>query len=294
DKPPDRDNLTVTLKAPDGAKLPEYDDKDSLRPLLRRWDHRGTLDEFDGALPITTKPNASDGTLDGWIDLEDGIQVWFSEDGEYHTGDYWLVPARTATGNVEWPMEPDTDAVPAALEPHGPHHHYAPILLSLPPTSGPGRDNQDCRCRIERLPCAGYAYAFGGRGIGPNFENMSTTRAVWSYWSKPYEARRHEPWPSERHHLLSWVLSTMTARRHYGETTLCTDDAGARLLVDGIGLEFEHVSTALNALHVSNPDWWALGKLYAYRMQTEPFVHIDSDVFLWRPLSPDPASVPLL
>src|SRR5262249_27574293 len=138
DKPPDRDNLTVTLKAPDGAKLPEYDDKDSLRPLLRRWDHRGTLDEFDGARPITTKPHASNGPLDGWIDLEDGIQVWSSEDGEYHTGDYWLVPARTATGNVEWPMEPDTDAVPAALEPHGPHHHYAPILLSLPPTSGPG------------------------------------------------------------------------------------------------------------------------------------------------------------
>jgi len=123
---------------------------------------------------------------------------------------------------------------------------------------------------------------------------MGTTRAVWSYWSKPYEARQHEPWLSEKHHLLSWVLSTMTARRHCGETALCTDDAGARLLVDGIGLEFHHVSTALNALHVSDPDWWALGKLYAYRVQTEPFVHIDSDVFLWRPLSPDPATVPLL
>jgi hypothetical protein len=74
------------------------------------------------------------------------------------------VPARTATGNVEWPMEPHTNGVAVALEPHGPHHHYAPILLSLLMTSGltSGRRNQDCRCRIERLPCAGYADVFGG------------------------------------------------------------------------------------------------------------------------------------
>jgi hypothetical protein len=39
---------------------------------------------------------------------------------------------------------------------------------------------------------------------------MGTTRAVWSYLSKPYEARQHEPWLSEKHHLLSWMLSTMT------------------------------------------------------------------------------------
>jgi hypothetical protein len=56
------------------------------------------------------------------------------------------------------------------------------------------------------------------------------------------------------------------------------------MLVDGIGLRFTRVSTELNALAQYNPDWWAIGKLYAYRMQTEPFVHIDSDVFLWKRL----------
>jgi Family of unknown function (DUF6519) len=105
---------------------------------------------------------------DGWVDLEDGVQVWFSGNGEYRSGDYWLVPARVATGNVEWPTEPGNADVAAALHPHGPQHHYAPILLSLP-VSGSGRRSQDCRCRIERLPCAGYRYAFGGQGIGPNF-----------------------------------------------------------------------------------------------------------------------------
>jgi hypothetical protein len=119
-------------------------------------------------------------------------------------------------------------------------------------------------------------------------------RAVWSFWSKPFKAHRHGSWASEKHHLLAWVLSTMTARRHYRATALCTDDAGARLLLEGIGLEFDHVSTSLNELRAHDSEWWALGKLYAYREQTAPFVHLDSDVFLWRPLSPDPEGVALL
>jgi hypothetical protein len=119
-------------------------------------------------------------------------------------------------------------------------------------------------------------------------------RAVWSFWSKPFAARGHEVWLSEKHHLLAWALSVMTAQRHYRTTALLTDDAGARLLVDGIGLKFDHLSTAMNELRDHDPDWWALGKMYAYRSQTEPFVHIDNDVFLWRPLSPDPASAAVL
>jgi len=66
------------------------------------------------------------------------------------------------------------------------------------------------------------------------------------------------------------------------------------MLVDGIGLEFDRVSTSLNALDAHDPGWWALGKLYTYRAQREPFVHLDNDVFLWRPLPERLASAPLL
>ena len=109
-------------------------------------------------------------------------------------------------------------------------------------------------------------------------------RAVWSFWSRPFQARRREVWASEKHHLLAWILSVETARRHYLETALVTDDAGAALLIDGLGLAFDHVSTDLNSLDNHDPDWWVLGKLYAYRAQTEPFVHLDNDVFLWNRL----------
>ncbi len=109
-------------------------------------------------------------------------------------------------------------------------------------------------------------------------------KAVWSFWSKPFEAHHHSAWPSAKHHLLAWVLSVETARLHYPDTWLITDDAGAQLLVDGLGLPFTRVSTELNALAQYDPDWWALGKIYAYRLQTAPFVHIDNDVFLWKRL----------
>ena len=108
-------------------------------------------------------------------------------------------------------------------------------------------------------------------------------RAVWSFWSKPFRSRRPF-WKSNLYHLFSWVVSVERARRYYPKTALFTDDEGARTLIDGIGLEFEQVSTELNALASHDPGWWALGKLYAYGAMREPFIHVDSDVFLWKPL----------
>ncbi len=109
-------------------------------------------------------------------------------------------------------------------------------------------------------------------------------KAVWSLWTKPLVAKRRSGWLTPRHHLLSWALSVELGSRHYPDTCLVTDDAGAAMLIDGLGLQFGTVSLALNALDDHNPDWWAIGKLYAYAEQEEPFVHIDNDVFLWEPL----------
>jgi len=64
-------------------------------------------------------------------------------------------------------LDSDGNPVPAQLPPHGPAHYYAPLYL-LPRITG-GRDPgvRDCRCRIKRLPCVDYRYAFG-TGIGIN------------------------------------------------------------------------------------------------------------------------------
>jgi hypothetical protein len=109
-------------------------------------------------------------------------------------------------------------------------------------------------------------------------------RAVWSFWSKPCLERRGRAWRSPLHHMLAWGLSLRLARRHHGETMLVTDSWGKRLLVDRLGLAFTRVSTELDCLSDADTGWWALGKLFAYRLQHEPFVHLDTDVFLWKPL----------
>ena len=166
----DRDTLTVALKLPvDVANLPTYaaTDAPSKHPLLRRWDHTGDPAAYGGALPITeaTTPDQ------GWIPLEDGVQIWFAGGGDYRAGDYWLIPARVATGDVEWSHEVNSNGNPRrdgdgnpiakAQEPRGPYHYYAPLFLYRSDGS-----RQDCRCRINHLPCVSYPYAFKGSAIG--------------------------------------------------------------------------------------------------------------------------------
>ena len=109
-------------------------------------------------------------------------------------------------------------------------------------------------------------------------------KAVWSFWSRPFEQALGSTWGSLSGFLQSWVLSCGLGGTHYPDTELHTDSEGARLLVDKLQLPFERVHLTLDALKNGNPQWWAIGKLYAYREQTEPFVHLDHDVFLWRRL----------
>lgn len=113
-----RHDMTVTLN-----EEPEDNagSNQKLRPMLRRWD--------GPPIPIRLrdpgKPKAH------WIDLADGIQVQFSYEEGFHggfrAGDYWLIPARTATGDVVWPRDENEDPLPRG--PHGVDHHYAPLAV---------------------------------------------------------------------------------------------------------------------------------------------------------------------
>jgi hypothetical protein len=107
----------------------------------RAWDHKetGENDTQEGALKIT---ETESGDFEkGWMDLEDGVQIQFVKAEpahKYRTGDYWLIPARIITGDVEWPVEkvPESAANPQkmidrpkAMPPHGVEHHYAPLAI---------------------------------------------------------------------------------------------------------------------------------------------------------------------
>ncbi|WP_298734418.1 DUF6519 domain-containing protein [uncultured Chitinophaga sp.] len=98
---------------------------------LRRWDQSDAAATADG-VPMTGD----------WLDLEDGIQVQFSE-GNYKAGDYWLIPARTATGEVEWPPYAIPNTSPVSQPPAGTPHYYC--RLALITVQNGSAEIDDCR-----------------------------------------------------------------------------------------------------------------------------------------------------
>jgi hypothetical protein len=111
----DRADLIVTLEG-------ELDTDPSRKPYLRRWDQGDDDRAGPEGIPVTESPADGDHI---WLELEDGVQVRFQANrAEYLRGDYWLIPARTATGGVLWPGGAD-----AAVPPAGPARYLAPIAL---------------------------------------------------------------------------------------------------------------------------------------------------------------------
>jgi Family of unknown function (DUF6519) len=168
----DRDGLRVELTLPAGSPaLPSYtpEQAGARHALLRRWDHRGDLAKAGGAIPV-----AEGGAYE--MEIEDGVKVTFEEGGDYRPGDYWLIPARIATGDVEWPGVPDK---PEFQLPHGPAHHYAPLGIRLL-TAGKKWEFTDLRCCIARLPCIGEAKpaAPAAPTAAPATEMTATARAT--------------------------------------------------------------------------------------------------------------------
>ncbi len=127
---------------------------DLINPKVRRWDHFETEDtvlQDDGSILIKETPIGTPDDTAAWMDLEDGIQIQFAAGGEYRTGDYWLIPARVATGNIEWPA-PDSDSIAtftALLQPNGVVHHYAPLGFVDWPNGG--LHIESCNCEFEPL-----------------------------------------------------------------------------------------------------------------------------------------------
>jgi len=117
-------------------------------PKLRRWDQTAN-DELvldDGA--ITIVPGSGE---QGWIRLEDGIELRF-DTGNYRTGDYWLIPARVITGDIDWPR--DAAGTPLPRPPRGVVHQYAALAMIDATAAGPFVAlRTDCRCRFAPLPC---------------------------------------------------------------------------------------------------------------------------------------------
>lgn len=106
----------------------------ALKPKLRKWDQQA------GANSNGVTITATD------MLLEDGVQVRFAANGEtFKTGDYWLVPARVSTGDIEWPRDTTPQKNPLPQLPLGITHHFCRLaILSVNAASGAIKID-DCR-----------------------------------------------------------------------------------------------------------------------------------------------------
>lgn len=132
----------------DGVNLKQF--PIAFKPKVRRWDH---------TTPTAEIPTAAN----QWIPLGDeGIEVWFEAGSHYKTGDYWLIPARTATNNIEWTRDDSGNPLPQSIE--GPLHaygrlaflHYGDQGFTLPEKDDrKGDDRKEFAALAECLPLKG-------------------------------------------------------------------------------------------------------------------------------------------
>ena len=121
---------------------------------MRRWDQSGPAATATG-IPLSAG---------SWIQLENGIQVMFDPPPNspvpvrrppvFRSGDYWTIPARSATGQVEWPPC-GSDGNPAQ-RPTSIQVYSAPLacLRWVPPSQSSGAAAvvpEDCRQTFSPL-----------------------------------------------------------------------------------------------------------------------------------------------
>lgn len=114
-------------------------------------------------------------------------------------------------------------------------------------------------------------------------------KIVQSYWSKPVKmqedneinSRSAGGWIERKYNYISWAFSCLQFKKFYSEIELVTDSNGYNLLVEKLQLPYTSTLVILDELNSYHPDLWALGKIYAYSAQNQPFIHVDGDVFIW-------------
>lgn len=100
-----------------------------------------------------------------------------------------------------------------------------------------------------------------------------------SCWNYGYHIEE-DPFIFDLYHLAAFLI-----KEHYGEVHLITDNKGEKKFKD-LNI-FSSIDTRLEEVPKNLGVIWSLGKIYAYKLITEkkePFIHIDGDLLLFKPL----------
>jgi hypothetical protein len=108
-------------------------------------------------------------------------------------------------------------------------------------------------------------------------------KAVFSYFNPDEHFGNRCGFRRYSDFLFTTALSVLCASRHFKEVQFISSSWGVEMLSQ-FKLPITSYSDSLNEMKDVSKYFWAYGKLIAYSEQTTPFVHLDNDVFLWRPL----------
>lgn len=114
-------------------------------------------------------------------------------------------------------------------------------------------------------------------------------KIIQSFWTKPLlhtisndqDCRYNGGWLDLKFYFMSWAFSALQLSKYYDNVELITDKKGKNFLFDALELPYSNVSTHLDSIEDYHPALWALGKIIAYSMQREPFLHVDGDAYIW-------------
>ena len=110
-------------------------------------------------------------------------------------------------------------------------------------------------------------------------------KIVYSLWTKPSGniLENAVNWYSPKSQLLCLALTVLKSKEFFKEIELVTDSEGWEI-IKKLNLPFTSVKTILDDIPKEQHGFWALGKIYAYKAQDKPFVHLDNDAILWKGL----------
>ncbi|MGN6640289.1 MAG: DUF6734 family protein [Mucilaginibacter sp.] len=111
---------------------------------------------------------------------------------------------------------------------------------------------------------------------------MKIIQSCWSC-NQPNLFESNAGWHAPEYHLMSWALSCLQLKKFHGKVALYADSVSATTLADILKLPYDQVYCELDHLNDLNAGLWALPKIYAYSKQDYPFLHVDGDVFIWKP-----------
>lgn len=111
-------------------------------------------------------------------------------------------------------------------------------------------------------------------------------KIVQSFWSgNQKEFTNAYGWCSYKYNWLSWILSCHQLIKYHKDVELFTDSFGYEILIKKLKLPYTKVHIVLDELNHYHKDLWAIAKIKTFQLQTEPFLHVDGDVFVWESLT---------